>query len=45
VGDGEKNLALSGVKADNRFAFFKLTTAGDKDGRSVRLGKVFSLGR
>jgi hypothetical protein len=39
------SLALTGVKADNPFALFNLTTAGDKDGRSVRLGKVFSLGR
>jgi hypothetical protein len=38
------SLALAGVKTDNPFAF-NLTTAGDKDGRSVRLGKVFSLGR
>jgi len=39
------SLALARVKADNRLALFNPTTAGDNDGRFVRLGKVFSLGR
>jgi hypothetical protein len=39
------SLALAGVKTDNRSAISVYRVGEMNDGRSVRLGKVFSLGR